>query len=103
VTALPFANASFDKAPSIHTLYFWTDPIKALTELLRVLKPEGGLVLTFLSRDRWPEDETAATISDVYTGWEVAQLMREAGFGLVHIEDGPEQKPFREIAVVARK
>lgn len=103
VTALPFADASFDKALSIHTLYFWTDPVKALTELRRVLKPEGALVLTFLARDRWPEGETAATISGVYAGWEVVQLMREAGFGLAHVEDGPEQKPFREIAVVARK
>jgi ubiquinone/menaquinone biosynthesis C-methylase UbiE len=103
VTALPFADASFDKALSIHTLYFWTDPVKALTELRRVLKPEGDLVLTFLARDRWPEGETAATISGVYAGWEVVQLMREAGFELAHVEDGPEQKPFREIAVVARK
>jgi ubiquinone/menaquinone biosynthesis C-methylase UbiE len=103
VTALPFADASFDKALSIHTLYFWTDPVKALTELRRVLKPEGDLVLTFLARDRWPEGETAATISGVYAGWQVVQLMREAGFALAHVEDGPEQKPFREIAVVARK
>jgi hypothetical protein len=29
--------------------------------------------------------------------------MREAGFALAHVEDGPEQKPFREIAVVAKK
>jgi ubiquinone/menaquinone biosynthesis C-methylase UbiE len=102
VTVLPFADASFDKALSIHTLYFWTDPMKALTELRRVLKPEGDLVLTFLARDRWPEGETAATISGVYAGWQVVQLMREAGFALAHVEDGPEQKPFREIAVVAR-
>lgn len=102
-TALPFADASFDKALSIHTLYFWTDPVKALTELRRVLKPAARLVLTFLARDRWPEGETAATISGVYAGWQVVQLMREAGFGLAHVEDGPEQKPFREIAVVARK
>src|SRR5258708_12535422 len=96
VTALPFADASFDKALSIHTLYFWTDPVKALTELRRVLKPEGDLVLTFLARDRWPEGETAATISGVYPGWEVVQLMPDPGFGLPHLHDRPHHNPFRE-------
>ena len=103
VTALPFADVSFDKALSIHTLYFWSDPDSALTELRRVLKPGGILALTFLPRDRWPGGETASTISGVYAGQEVVQLMREAGFVQAHIEWGPEQKPFREIAVVATK
>jgi ubiquinone/menaquinone biosynthesis C-methylase UbiE len=102
-TALPFADATFDKALSIHTIYFWADPIKPLTELRRVLKLEGKLVLTFLSKDRWPGIETAATISGVYTGQEVVRLMYETGFSQAHIEEGPQQKPFREIAVVATK
>ncbi len=103
VTTLPFADASFDKALSIHTLYFWSDPVKALSELQRVLKQQGVLALTFLPRDRWPEGETAATISGVYSGQEVVQLLQETGFTQAQIELGPEQKPFREIAVVARK
>lgn len=100
-TALPFTSASFDKTLSIHTLYFWSDPTKALREICRVLRPGGMLVLTFLSKDRWPGGETAPTIAGVYSDQEVAQLMHEAGFAEAHIEPGPEQKPFREIAVVA--
>lgn len=103
VTELPFANASFDKALSIHTLYFWSDPIKGLTELCRTLKPGGILALTFLPRERWPGGETAATIAGVYAGQEVVQLMYEAGFVQAQIEWGPEQPLFREIAVVATK
>jgi len=33
----------------------------------------------------------------------VVQLMYKAGFSQAHIEEGPQQKPFREIAVVAAK
>jgi ubiquinone/menaquinone biosynthesis C-methylase UbiE len=101
MTILPFNDSSFDKALTIHTIYFWTEPIKALTELRRVLKPEGKLVLTFLSKDRWPGRETADTISGIYTGQEVVQLMYQAGFSQTHIDEGPPQKTFREIAVVA--
>jgi ubiquinone/menaquinone biosynthesis C-methylase UbiE len=102
-TALPFADATFDKALSIHTLYFWPDPGRALTELRRVLKPGGRLVLTFLPEDRWPGGVQAATIAGVYTGQEVAQLLHEAGFAQAQVEPGPEQKPFREIAITATR
>lgn len=102
-TALPFADVSFDKALSIHTLYFWSDPAQPLAELRRVLKPGGTLVLTFLPKERWPGGEQAATIAGVYAGQEVVQLLREAGFAQAHVEPGPEQKPFREIAVVGVK
>lgn len=103
ITALPFPDTSFDKALSIHTLYFWSDPVKTLKELRRVLKPGGILVLTFLPRDRWPGEQNAETIAGVYSGPEVVQLMLEAGFTQAQIELGPEQKPFREIAVLATK
>lgn len=102
-TALPFTTESFDRALSIHTLYFWRDPIEALREVRRVLKPGGAFVLTFLPRDRWPGGDLAATISGVYCGEEVVCLMKDAGFGQAHVERGPEPKPFRELAVIGVK
>lgn len=108
-TALPCADTLFDKALSIHTLYFWTQPVQALLELQRVLKPGGTLALTFMPRECWPDgaqdhqNGQHSTIAGVYTGTEVVQLMREAGFTHAHVEAGPEQKPFREIAVLATK
>jgi ubiquinone/menaquinone biosynthesis C-methylase UbiE len=102
-TAFPFVSESFDKALSIHTLYFWCDPVEVLRDIWRVLRPGGPFVLTFLPKDRWPRGDLAATISGVYSGEEVVCLMQDAGFVHAHIERGPEPKPFRELAVIGVK
>ncbi len=45
--ALPFADASFDKALCVHVVYFWDDLAVAFQETARVLKPGGRLALAF--------------------------------------------------------
>ena len=42
---LPLEEESFDKVFSVNTIYFWEDPSHMLSELARVLRPEGRLVL----------------------------------------------------------
>jgi ubiquinone/menaquinone biosynthesis C-methylase UbiE len=83
---LPFDEASFDKALAVHTIYFWSAPLKHLREIRRVLRPGGRLVLGF----RPAEDPgfRAAYPAEVYhirTEAEVAGLVREAGFEAVDV------------------
>lgn len=47
---LPFADARFDRALSVNTIYFQQDPGEWLAELRRVLVPEGRLCLSFAER-----------------------------------------------------
>ncbi|MFC3032670.1 class I SAM-dependent methyltransferase [Pseudoalteromonas fenneropenaei] len=47
IQALPFSAQQFDAVCSVNTLYFWSDPDKALQECHRVLRAQGKLVLTF--------------------------------------------------------
>ena len=102
INAIPFEDASFDKVFSIHTLYFWSDPTQALHEVLRVLRPAGSFILTFLAQENWPGAQ-AATINGIYSGQQVVQLMLNAGFAHASIETGPGDKTFREIAVIGQK
>lgn len=51
--SLPFDANRFDKALSVHTIYFWSDPAAHLAEAFRVLRPGGRFVLCYrASADR---------------------------------------------------
>ena len=45
--SLPFGDESFDKAYSVHTIYFWASLEQHLREVLRLLRPTGRFVLGF--------------------------------------------------------
>lgn len=45
VSALPFAENTFDKIVTVESFYFWQDPKNDLREVLRVLKPGGRFLL----------------------------------------------------------
>jgi ubiquinone/menaquinone biosynthesis C-methylase UbiE len=92
VTALPFAAESFDKAYSIHGLYFWPEPLRALREIQHVLKPGGMVVITVLPKEKWPANAPGSALTygtpecTPYFGYEIEELMTAAGFHSTHVE-----------------
>lgn len=42
---LPFTDASFDAVCALNSFQFWPDPEQGVREVIRVLKPQGRLVL----------------------------------------------------------
>jgi ubiquinone/menaquinone biosynthesis C-methylase UbiE len=83
--SLPFAAGAFDRALSVHTLYFWKDPVACLHEIHRVLRKGGVLVLGFTAKD---SPRTASFPADVYTFYDdtqVREMLATAGFGSVEI------------------
>ncbi|HTI13582.1 MAG TPA: class I SAM-dependent methyltransferase [Dictyobacter sp.] len=101
IEQLPFAEQSFDKVFGIHSLYFWTGPSSILRSILQVLKAGGTLTLTILPRELWPGEDSEQC--RIYAGEQVVEMMLAAGFSSAHIDRGPEQKQFREIAVIGVK
>jgi ubiquinone/menaquinone biosynthesis C-methylase UbiE len=78
---LPYADTSFDKVLSVHTIYFWEEPIKDLGEMFRVLRPGGRLVLGFRAKsDNGSTSDFPETVYSFYSIDEVSTLLASAGF-----------------------
>lgn len=83
--SLPFNDAQFDKALSVHTVYFWNDPQACLREIHRVLRPGAHFVLGFT---RSTSQRRASFPAEVYTFYDDDQIHRmltAAGFESVEL------------------
>jgi ubiquinone/menaquinone biosynthesis C-methylase UbiE len=84
---LPFADDSFDLVTCSHSFHHYPNQLQVVSEMHRVLRPEGRLMIIDGDRDRW----WGRLIFDVIvvlmegrvkhlTGEAMAGLYREAGF-----------------------
>ena len=90
---MPYADQSFDKVMTMHTLYFWEDVASHLQEIHRVLAPGGRFVIGFR-----PADDAGAAMTfpeRIYTFHTVAdvkQMLEAAGFAITETERREDTK-----------
>jgi ubiquinone/menaquinone biosynthesis C-methylase UbiE len=107
ITDLPFEDQHFDKIMTIHTLYFWSEPhgpSQALSELCRVLKPGGRLVITLCTGkiNALGELEVWEPLQSVLTEQLMPHLQRQ-GFQVVRLEQGPTSRQYTSVAIIGEK
>jgi ubiquinone/menaquinone biosynthesis C-methylase UbiE len=90
VRSLPFADDSFDRAFSIHCIYFWREPLACLRQIRRVLRPGGVVAITIRPVHQWHGRKPPADVFHLYRGDEVAKLLSESGFRQPHVEPYPQ-------------
>jgi SAM-dependent methyltransferase len=86
---LGLADESFDRAYSVHCLYFWKDPRETLRQLAAALRPGGRLVLAF----RPDGPDLPARFRDAtyrfYAPAEIAEMVASVGFTAARIVTRP--------------
>ncbi len=103
LTTLPFPDNQFDKVFSIQTLYFWSDPRRALAEIFRVLKLGGTLVVTLSTGTTDSIEVTELERYQLLLEEQIVPAMKQVGFSLVSIEQGPASRQFKTTAVIGVK
>jgi ubiquinone/menaquinone biosynthesis C-methylase UbiE len=101
---LPYPDESFDRAFSIHSIYFWERPADCLKELRRALKPGGLLAITIQPKDQWSEMQQRETdLRTLYVGPDLVQMFADSGFRDVRLIASPEPEEFQGVCVLGVK
>jgi SAM-dependent methyltransferase len=91
--AIPCTDGSFDRVFAVNVIYFWPEPVKALAEMRRVLRPGGLSVVAAVVS---VPDEEPPPFARPEFGFHrrsresLLALHRDAGFGSVVIDDYQE-------------
>lgn len=88
---LPFDADSFDRVLSVHTLYFWTNPVDHLREIRRVTKSNGRLVMGFRLASDQVRKTFPSTLYTFYDAGEVRDMLACAGFTNVELANNTHQ------------
>jgi arsenite methyltransferase len=86
VEAIPFDAASFGKAFTVNTVYFWRSLDAGFTEIQRVLTPGGRVVIGFLPKEWMDRLGHPPDIFTKRTPNEITAALTASGFKHVHIE-----------------
>lgn len=74
--ALPFPDDSFDHAMALESIVHVPDRVRALSEIRRVVRPGGRVVLTDFTVREAPDGRTGETFAGVLDSWRAAEPVR---------------------------
>jgi ubiquinone/menaquinone biosynthesis C-methylase UbiE len=94
---LPYPEKHFDRIFAINAAQFWKDSVKTLTEVGRVLKPGGWVVLAVQPRSKNATEETTRQ-----AGIGLSKSLASAGFEDIHMEMH-QMPPVPTVCVLGRR
>ena len=104
VDDIPFADQSFNKILSVHTIYFWDDLTRPFAEIFRVAECGATFVLCFHTSEnlRFAENFTES-VYHIRTKDDVLTAIEAAGFVLAEVLDGGSDKYQKDMVFAIAK
>jgi len=84
---LPYDADTFDAATSINTIYFWSDTVKGLSEIKRVLKKGKSFYNVVITKEHLDKISFTDIGYKKFTAEELVSLGEQAGFAKIEIKE----------------
>ena len=90
VGSLPWRDSTFSCAACAEAFFFFPDPSKVLSEILRVLEPGGRVAIATPVMNSLVKVACAPWVSQMrlYSDGEMLSMMKNAGFGKYEVKSG---------------
>jgi ubiquinone/menaquinone biosynthesis C-methylase UbiE len=100
-SAMPFADGMFDFTFCQAAFKNFSEPVKAIAEMYRVLKPKGVAVIADMRRDATPEDIEQEVkgmgldrLNEFFVRWTFKQMLLKSAYRVEDMESMVTQTPF---------
>ena len=100
-SAMPFADETFDFTFCQAAFKNFSEPVKAIAEMYRVLRPGGAAVIVDLRRDASQEEITREVrgmglgpINEAMVKWTFRQMLLKSAYSIVEMKSMIAQTPF---------
>ena len=100
-SALPFSDESFDFTFCQAAFKNFSEPVKAIAEMYRVLKPKGTAVIVDMRRDASADDierevkgMSLDRINEMMVRWTFKQMLLKSAYSIPEMESMVSQTPF---------
>jgi len=99
---IPFEDEFFDKIFTVNTIYFWKEPEKMLSEIYRILKPNGVFCITFAEESFMKQLPFTKYEFELYSTEKVEKLIQRTSFKITNKETLTEKVKTRTGELVDR-
>ncbi len=80
---IPYDDNYFDKMFTVNTIYFWDNPLLLLSEIYRVIKPNGIFNITFAQKDFMKQLPFTKFGFTLYDNKKLKQLIDKTSFKII--------------------
>lgn len=102
VDRMPLDDELFDRVLTVNTVYFWSDPLRGMSEIFRVLKPAGRLALGIRPPDAMRRLPFTRHGFAIYEPAQIEEMLGLVGFTGV-ISEAYDDDRLGRICVVGQK
>ena len=84
--SISYPDESFDIIYSLHSIYFWDNPVECVKSYRKILKSGGSLAITIQPKNRWRDDQINTPGMDFFLGDQIVEMFNAAGYQDVRME-----------------